>query len=107
MRTLDSYIEEHNIPYPDFIKIDTQGSELDILDGATKCLEHTVMVLLEVSIHRYNKGAPLIADVIQYMNNKNFEIVDIIENHIINNYLAQIDILFAKKDSGYRLDNFY
>jgi len=31
------------------------------------------------------------------MNNKNFEIVDIIENHIINNYLSQIDILFAKK----------
>lgn len=102
-RTLDNYIEELNIDYPDFIKIDTQGSELDILNGGKKCLEHAKMVLLEVSLHQYNKGAPLFAEVINYMDTHNYEVIDIIDNTNINNYLYQVDILFAKKGSGYRL----
>ena len=32
--TLDKVIEKEKIPFPNFIKIDTQGSELDILKGA-------------------------------------------------------------------------
>ena len=102
-KTLDNYIAELNIDYPDFIKIDTQGSELDILDGAQKCLENATMVLLEVSIHQYNKDSPLIADVIKYMDLHNYEIIDIIDTSIINTYLYQLDILFSKKQSGYRL----
>jgi len=104
---LDEYIESHNIPYPDLIKIDVQGAELDVLEGGRKCLEHSTMVLLEVSIHRYNKNAPLMAEVIQYMDTHNFEPVDILETHMIKGYTAQIDILFAKKHSGYRIDSFY
>jgi len=100
-RTLDSYIEENNIPLPDFIKIDVQGAELDVLDGGKNCLENSTMVLLEVSIHQYNKDSPLFADVIHYMNKHNFVVIDMIENHIINGYLAQVDLLFAKKDSNY------
>ena len=105
-RTLDSYIDEKKIELPDFIKIDVQGAELDVLEGGQKCLENATMVLLEVSIHRYNKGAPLFADVIDYMNKHNFQLIDIIENHIINGYLAQVDLLFSKKGSGYLCESF-
>jgi hypothetical protein len=103
---LDSYIEEYSIPLPDFIKIDVQGAELDVLEGGQKCLENATMVLLEVSIHRYNEKSPLFAEVIDYMNKHNFQVVDIIENHIINGYLAQVDLLFAKSGSGYLLNSF-
>lgn len=105
-RTLDSYIQEKNIPFPDFIKIDVQGAELDVLEGGQKSLENATMVLLEVSIHRYNKGSPLLADVVEYMNKHNFQVIDIIENHIIHGYLAQVDLLFAKKTSGYLCESF-
>ena len=104
---LDEYIKTQNIPYPDLIKIDVQGAELDVLEGGQKCLEHSTMVLLEVSIHRYNKDAPLMADVIKYMDAHDFEPVDILETHMIKGYTAQIDILFTKKKSGYRLESFY
>ena len=36
--TLDNLVGKNNIPSPDFIKIDTQGSELDILKGAKKTI---------------------------------------------------------------------
>ncbi len=36
--TLDELIDKHNLPIPDFIKLDTQGSELDILKGVSKVM---------------------------------------------------------------------
>ena len=106
-KKLDTYVKENNIPLPDFIKIDVQGGELDVLEGGKECMNNANMILLEVSIHQYNKNAPLFADVIKYMNDNNFELIDIPEHHWINNYLAQVDILFSKKGNGYRLHNFY
>jgi len=48
-RTLDSIVEEYLLPTPDLLKIDTQGSELDILKGAVNLLEKGVkFVQLEV-----------------------------------------------------------
>jgi FkbM family methyltransferase len=102
--TLDFLIKEFNLPLPDFIKIDVQGAELDILKGASKSLENSTMVLLEISLHQYNEGAPLFAEVITFMNERNFVAIDIIEQHFsYDNYLIQCDILFAKKDTPFHL----
>jgi FkbM family methyltransferase len=39
MKTLDSYLNENNVPDVDFIKIDVEGAELMFLQGATKLFE--------------------------------------------------------------------
>jgi FkbM family methyltransferase len=36
--SIDEFIAEKNIPKIDFIKIDAEGAELDVLKGAVKCL---------------------------------------------------------------------
>ena len=43
-RTLDSIIEEYGLPCPNFIKIDTQGAELDILTGAQSILNRVDLI---------------------------------------------------------------
>jgi len=107
MYKLDDYITKNGIPSPDFIKVDVQGAELDVLDGGRECLKNSTFVLLEVSLHRYNVGAPLFAEVVRYMDEHGFEAVDILELHNIDWYTSgQIDILFAKKGSGFRLESF-
>ena len=104
---LDNYVVHHGIPPPDFMKIDVQGAELDVLEGAKECLNHATMVLLEVSLHRYNAGAPLFAEVVRYMDDHGFEAIDILEMHNIYGYSSlQLDILFAKKGSGFRVESF-
>ena len=104
---LDKYVSSNGIPYPDFIKIDVQGAELDVLEGGKECLKHATMVLLEVSLHRYNAGAPLFAEVVRYMDDHGFEAIDILEMHNIYGYSSlQVDILFAKKGSGFRVESF-
>jgi FkbM family methyltransferase len=82
------------------IKLDTQGSELDILRGGENFLSiyQPKYILVETSVKPYNLQAPLIGDVIEYMRNQDYEIVDIMHCLYDNNKsLLQVDILFIKK----------
>jgi FkbM family methyltransferase len=49
MTTLDRYCEEHEIKQIDFLKMDTEGLEPYVLDGAQECLRHgrISMIVLE------------------------------------------------------------
>ncbi len=96
-RSLDSFINEHNMPLPDLIKIDTQGSEVDIFKGAVNALNNCKLVLTEVPIIEYNKGAPKLNDYIDVMRDHYLVPVGIEEVHIIDNTLVQLDIVFIKK----------
>jgi len=64
---LDTIVERNNYPYPDLIKMDTQGSELNIIKGATKVLEHCKYLILELQDIDYNKNSPKSHDVIEYL----------------------------------------
>ena len=66
IRTLDSLVEEHNYSTPQLIKIDCQGSELDILKKATNLLKHSKYLVLELQEMDYNKGAPKAYEVVEY-----------------------------------------
>ncbi len=96
MKRLDSIIKDQSI---DLIKLDVQGSELYILDGAINLLKKTDFVLLEVAIMKYNNAASSFCEVINYMSNCGFNVYDIVENHYINNCCVQADILFLNKNS--------
>lgn len=54
-------------PYVGFIKIDTQGSELDILRGARRMLKEAAAVELEVEFAPLYEGQPLFRDVDAFM----------------------------------------
>jgi hypothetical protein len=81
----------------DFIKIDTQGSELDILRGGENICKKSKAILLEVSILPYNNGAPLYEEVIKFMEDYGYKPVDVIgTNRYPDGTIFQHDILFLK-----------
>lgn len=48
VNSLDNLVEKHSLPYPDFIKIDIDGSEYAFLEGAKRCLEHASSIIIEL-----------------------------------------------------------
>jgi len=93
--TLDILFKDRQF---DFIKIDTQGSELDILRGGKEIVQKAQYVLLEVSIEEYNSNAPLYDEVISYMNSIGFDDNQVIEEHKNNQGgIFQVDVLFTRK----------
>lgn len=63
---------------PDFIKIDTQGAELEILKGAEKTLKSgNPLVLTETWCAEIYKGAPLTHEVMAYMYGLGYQVFDI------------------------------
>jgi len=102
-RTLDSVIEENNLPIPQFLKIDTQGSEIDIMAGAKKVMGKADLVYLECPIIEYNKGSPNIFDYLMLMSSYGYIPTDVLEIHRSEEVLLQIDVMFIKAETKDRL----
>ena len=82
-----------------FIKIDCQGSEIDILKGSTNILPYTDFILIEMPLFGiYNENVPNFKDHIDYLDSIGFIPYDLLESHYINDYNMQIDILFINKN---------
>ena len=95
--TLDSLVfsSENPLPLPDLIKIDTQGSELDILHGAKQVLKSTSVIIMECPIVKYNQGAPDIQDYLDFALKNDWVPLSIVEIHILREVFVQIDIAFV------------
>ena len=61
-RTLDGVVAEKGFPMPDLIKIDVQGSEMDVIKGGRKVLDHARVLIVELQHEQYNENAPLVAE---------------------------------------------
>ena len=91
------------------IKIDVQGAELKVLEGLDDLINNFEVVILEVSIHQYNKDAPLFDQVLDFMKKKNFKLYDIFDLKRLGykkSFLLQFDCIFVRNDSKLLKVNF-
>ena len=70
--TLDAWADATGTTDIRFIKLDTQGSELDILQGAERVLADCVGVEVEVEFSPMYAGMPVFADVDRYLRAQGF-----------------------------------
>lgn len=104
MNTLVNYISDYNLNKPDLLKIDTQGYEYQVLIGAEDILGSVDVILAELNFIDIHKNVYLAADVINFLDKKDFVLYDIAEIHRrpFDNAIWQTDFIFIKKDSFLR-----
>lgn len=93
----------------DWVKMDVQGAELDVLMGGINTILNSVIIELELSIMQYNQGAPSASEVISWLWGHGFELFDITEHIYIEendddiHKLAQINVLFLNSQYSHLL----
>ena len=111
-KPLDQVLEQRGLK-ADFLKIDTQGAELQILQGAPRALDGTVMgAVVETWTVPVHQGQGLTQDVMSLMHSKGFIVCGFevaaawdrkIVEHLPVSHKRQIvglDILFMKDPAG-------
>lgn len=78
----------------DLIKLDTQGSEVDILKGGLHTLKKAKGCIVEVSHKPYNTNAPLSHEVVDFMLEQQFFLKETLDT---NSELHQSDYLFINE----------
>ena len=74
---LDAVVQREGIAV-DAIKVDTQGSELGILQGAREALATSVLMAeIEVSFFGRYRGQALMWDIVEHMHGLGFELLDL------------------------------
>ena len=101
-RMLDSIISDMHFSSPDFLKLDVQGYEIEVLKGAKIALQSAEFVLIETTLMPLNHE-PTILQLMNYMDSLDFQLYDIssLMRKPFDKALYQIDGLFVKKDSSY------
>lgn len=70
--TLDLWARENNLHAIDYIKIDTQGSELEILKGGDSLIDTTRCIDIEVEFNPIYEGQTLFGETDTYLRSKGF-----------------------------------
>jgi len=109
MIRIDDILKDKHLDGPYLIKVDVQGAELDVLQGAQQALLEAEVVVLEVSLFEFMKGAPQFFEVVSYMKNLDFVVWDIIleANRPLDNALGQVNIVFVKDKGMFRQNHSY
>ena len=109
--TLKKEINEYNIlSKNNLLKMDVQGSELDILKGLKEKINIFEAIILETSVRRLNKSSPLFIRIINFMYKNNFIFFDLCDLKRLdgkNSTLIQLDALFIRKNSKLLNKNYY
>lgn len=92
---LDNYADR---PGPFFVKIDTEGFELEVLRGAVKVLQHTDVVLMEVAITERQVGEPDLIEIGTFMKSNGFRLIDfpVFAQQAVDGPLLYVDVAFAR-----------
>ena len=109
MVTIDEICEERKLAGPYLLKVDVQGAELRVLAGAKKILQQCDAVILEVTLFGTMIGAPQLADVVAYMQERGFAVYDLwgMLYRPLDGALAQIDMAFVPSNSALRAEQMF
>jgi len=85
VNTLDWLVDNKIIPPIDFLSIDAQGAELEIIIGASKMVTNSILgIVCEVEFNELYEGQPLFCDIQNHLRDNNFCLCQIYNHQYMN-----------------------
>ena len=97
LMTLDEFVRTQSIERIDLLKLDTQGSEYLVIEGAMQTLSKIKIIYTEIITMPTYDGQIEFDEFIKLMRLNNFELYNIYNQSLINGKLRQLDAIFINK----------
>lgn len=97
VRRLDDVVDA-TCEEPLALKLDTQGFELQVLEGAERTLQRTALVLSEMSLASLYENGAAFSDVYEFLERSGFRCISLIQGFADNarHELLQVDGVFVR-----------
>ncbi|WP_170921221.1 FkbM family methyltransferase [Enhydrobacter aerosaccus] len=104
VKSLRDAMRDHGIPQFDFIKLDTEGAELDILKGGGQAISSPGLlgVLSEIRLHAEINGSPPFSSLDAFLQAQGFRLYDLSVNHHSRTALPYPQLYDYRLPSGKR-----
>jgi FkbM family methyltransferase len=94
----DAVFRRDNLPQPDFLKLDTQGTEISVLKGFGALLDKVVGIEIECEFQTLYEGQPLITDVVEFLQHQGFALVALRPNGIAEEGILDTNAYFVRRE---------
>jgi FkbM family methyltransferase len=98
--TLDDHIINtcDRLAYPEFISLDVDGSELEVLDGIKIFFDEVKLIYLTIPVGKFNLDTKTSSAYFEYMRKRKFVPVGVFDQVIYEDSLTHIKVLFLRND---------
>ena len=99
LETMDHLVDSGVTTVPELLKMDVQGFELEVVRGGKKAIQHTQAILLEAAYRPFQKGMPIMHEILKEMHDLGFVLADIFSLSLrpLDQMTAQSDLFFLKE----------
>lgn len=100
VKVLDEIYETDGLDFPDLIKMDVQGYELNVLKGAVNVLNNARYLVIELGLREFYKGQPPIWELFKYLEDSQYMMIDHgfeLRSPNSPHELLQFDAIFVNK----------
>ena len=88
--SLAEWAKDAKIDSVDFLKLNVQGGELEILQGAGDLLDSVLGLLVEISFVESYKNRPMFSDIQRFLADRHFAFFDLLAHHYVGRSAAPI-----------------
>jgi FkbM family methyltransferase len=108
VRGIDSLVQNDGMPIPQLVKLDVQGYEIEVLQGAKSLFGVAEAIILEVNMYDFWPDSPVksfvFADVVNYMLDHGYVVYDFpgLIRRPYDDAIGQIDVCFVPENGHLR-----
>ena len=99
---LDTAVSRFGLPQPDFLKIDCEGAEGEILDGAAAAMEHVSGITFEARFRDFYSGGAVLGELVKRLFDSGFVCVKLDPVGYFHGTIMMFDVSMVRHASHIR-----